>query len=97
MKGITWARDSHGLFDYESSHLSKKTMKASAPTTIIRKGNDIDLVPNLGGNLSQTNDQKPLLNIINENGKSNSVFRGFSSTHDSKGFCTVTHITLIWR
>jgi hypothetical protein len=27
MKGITWARDSHGLFDYESRHLTKKTMK----------------------------------------------------------------------
>ena len=23
MKGITWARDSHGLFDYESRHLTK--------------------------------------------------------------------------
>ena len=27
MKGITWSRDSHGLFDYESRHLTKKTMK----------------------------------------------------------------------
>lgn len=29
MKGITWARDSHGLFDYESRHLSKSTMKTN--------------------------------------------------------------------
>ena len=29
MKGITWSRDSHGLFDYESRHLTKKTLKAS--------------------------------------------------------------------
>jgi len=29
MKGITWSRDSHGLFDYESRHLTKKTMKTS--------------------------------------------------------------------
>jgi len=24
MKGITWARDSHGLFDYETRHPLKK-------------------------------------------------------------------------
>jgi hypothetical protein len=24
MKGITWARDSHGLFDYETRHPIKK-------------------------------------------------------------------------
>eukprot|EP00351_Strombidinopsis_sp_SopsisLIS2011_P001416 CAMPEP_0116880998 /NCGR_PEP_ID=MMETSP0463-20121206/13047_1 /TAXON_ID=181622 /ORGANISM="Strombidinopsis sp, Strain SopsisLIS2011" /LENGTH=84 /DNA_ID=CAMNT_0004532377 /DNA_START=36 /DNA_END=290 /DNA_ORIENTATION=- len=30
MKGITWSRDSHGLFDYESRHLTKKTMKTNA-------------------------------------------------------------------
>jgi len=29
MKGITWARDSHGLFDYESRHLTKNTMKTN--------------------------------------------------------------------
>lgn len=32
MKGITWSRDSHGLFDYESRHLTKKTMKTSQRT-----------------------------------------------------------------
>lgn len=45
MKGITWARDSHGLFDYESRHLTKKTMKTHYASTILRKSNDIDLVP----------------------------------------------------
>jgi len=37
MKGITWSRDSHGLFDYESRHLTKKTMKTNGPSQIVRK------------------------------------------------------------
>lgn len=44
MKGITWSRDSHGLFDYESRHLTKRTMKTVQPTQIIRKGNELELV-----------------------------------------------------
>ena len=43
MKGITWSRDSHGLFDYESRHLTKKTLKASQESMIIRFGNELSL------------------------------------------------------
>ena len=43
MKGITWSRDSHGLFDYESRHLTKKTLKASFESMIIRFGNELSL------------------------------------------------------
>ena len=43
MKGITWSRDSHGLFDYESRHLTKKTLKASQEQMIMRSGNDLSL------------------------------------------------------
>ena len=43
MKGITWSRDSHGLFDYESRHLTKKTLKASYESMIMRSGNDLSL------------------------------------------------------
>ena len=43
MKGITWSRDSHGLFDYESRHLTKKTLKASYESLIMRSGNDLML------------------------------------------------------
>jgi hypothetical protein len=28
MKGITWNRDSHGLFDYETRHPNKKELNA---------------------------------------------------------------------
>jgi hypothetical protein len=45
MKGITWGRDSHGLFDYESRHLTKRTMKTVQATQIIRKVNDLELYP----------------------------------------------------
>lgn len=44
MKGITWSRDSHGLFDYESRHLTKKTMKTQNQVQIYRKQNELDLV-----------------------------------------------------
>ena len=43
MKGITWGRDSHGLFDYESRHLTKKTMKTNNPSQIVRRGNELEL------------------------------------------------------
>ena len=42
MKGITWARDSHGLFDYESRHLTKKTMKTEQEIIIMRHGNELN-------------------------------------------------------
>lgn len=41
MKGITWGRDSHGLFDYESKHLTKKTMKTDNEIIIMRHGNEL--------------------------------------------------------
>ena len=44
MKGITWSRDSHGLFDYESRHLTKKTLKASFAAMIMRSGNELSLL-----------------------------------------------------
>jgi len=43
MKGITWSRDSHGLFDYESRHLTKKTLKAERPVIITRNNNELSL------------------------------------------------------
>lgn len=45
MKGITWSRDSHGLFDYESRHLTKKTLKAEKSMVVMRSNNDISLAP----------------------------------------------------
>jgi hypothetical protein len=41
MKGITWSRDSHGLFDYESRHLTKKTMRTDNEIIIMRHQNEL--------------------------------------------------------
>jgi hypothetical protein len=74
MKGITWSRDSHGLFDYESRHLTKRTMKTQDPVQIIRSSNELELLnlKELTQPAPQELEQKPLLNIINDNGKCNS-------------------------
>ena len=75
MKGITWSRDSHGLFDYESRHLTKKTLKASHESLIMRSGNDL-MLNNFDGKRSfqeQFNDVKraaedmAMLKIVNHN------------------------------
>ena len=73
MKGITWSRDSHGLFDYESRHLTKRTLKADKANMIMRIGNELSLVQynadesfidQIGQNTTQPDD-KALLKIIN--------------------------------
>ena len=43
MKGITWSRDSHGLFDYESRHLTKNNLNATKDSILRRVGNDIEV------------------------------------------------------
>lgn len=43
MKTTTWSRDSHLLFDFESSHIIKKNLKTSSSTKIIRLKSDISL------------------------------------------------------
>jgi hypothetical protein len=71
MKGITWSRDSHGLFDYESRHLTKRTMKTTQATQIIRKTNELELLPTDKEVHEETPsaETKQLLKIINEGGK----------------------------
>jgi uncharacterized protein with WD repeat len=68
MKGITWSRDSHGLFDYESRHLTKRTMKTTQATQIIRKTNELELLPTDKEVTDEapTTETKQLLKIINE-------------------------------
>ena len=72
MKGITWSRDSHGLFDYESRHLTKRTMKTTQSTQIIRKTNELELLPiakEIAEEVLAQAETKQLLKIINDNGK----------------------------
>ena len=45
MRAVTWSRDSHGLFDYESRHISKKSLKTYSSGKLIRSNNEINFVP----------------------------------------------------
>lgn len=75
MKGITWARDSHGLFDYESRHLTKKTMKTEQEVIIMRKQNELSTFQYSKTMpfeeqvqfITTADDDKALLKIVNHN------------------------------
>lgn len=43
MTGITWSRDSHGLFDYECRQLKKINLRAQQPSVLIRGREDLQL------------------------------------------------------
>ena len=44
MRCVTWSRDSHGLFDYESRYINKKNIKTTKSGRIIRLENDVELI-----------------------------------------------------
>jgi hypothetical protein len=41
----TWARDSHGLFDYEAQNTKNNILLISSKFKIVRKKNDVRQVP----------------------------------------------------
>lgn len=41
IKGKTWVRDSHGLFDYESSTVKENILLIRSPIKIIRKKHEM--------------------------------------------------------
>jgi len=43
IKTLTWSRDSHGLFDYESKNVNKKYLTCQGPNNLIRIKNDVQL------------------------------------------------------
>ena len=44
MRCVTWKRDSHGLFDYESKNIAKKNIKTHTGGKIVLLGDEIQLV-----------------------------------------------------
>ena len=44
MRCVTWSRDSHGLFDYESKNIAKKNIKTQTGGKILRVNDDVDFV-----------------------------------------------------
>ena len=67
MRCVTWSRDSHGLFDYESRYIAKKNIKTVQAGKIIRLNNDVEFVPS-DTDLSRLPDAKPLLSLQQEGG-----------------------------
>ncbi len=47
MRGVTWVRDSHGLFDYESKSNTKKSWSTTQQAKIVRAAveHEIKMVP----------------------------------------------------
>ena len=45
LRGVTWARDSHGLFDYESKSITKKSWTTMDQSRVLRVENDINMLP----------------------------------------------------
>lgn len=43
LRGVTWSRDSHGLFDYESRQVSQKSFKTQSNCKLVRNGNTLEL------------------------------------------------------
>lgn len=44
MRCVTWSRDSHGLFDYESRNIAKKNIKTQTGGKILRVNDDVEFV-----------------------------------------------------
>lgn len=61
MKGITWGRESHGLFDYGTRHPLKKQIRTESEQVLVRS-NDNDLVL-ITSEKDQLNGRQPLLYI----------------------------------
>lgn len=70
MKCMTWSRDTHGLFDYESNYITKWAVKCKTSGKLLRIENDIEFL----GDALQSNEvaneaAKPLIDIKIINGK----------------------------
>ena len=44
MRCVTWSRDSHGLFDYESRYINKKNIQTGQSGRIVRLNNDVEFI-----------------------------------------------------
>lgn len=62
---MTWSRDSHGLYDYESRNVHKKNIQAVNSVWIMRTGVDIQLVSEFT-DLSRMSGYAPLCHILQE-------------------------------
>ncbi len=45
-RGVTWLRDSHGLFDYESRNITKKNIRTGVTGKIVRVDDEVEFFTN---------------------------------------------------
>ena len=75
MRCVTWSRDSHGLFDYESRCISKKNIKTGQSGRIVRLNNDVEFISMDMKPEDLDSSAKPLISITqNARGTYDSLF-----------------------
>jgi hypothetical protein len=67
LRAATWARESHGLYDYEARHPIVKNFELQYPTTVQRKGTDVSAISSQAQ--PHSNDAEPLARLVIRNGK----------------------------
>ena len=69
MRCVTWSRDSHGLFDYESKNIAKKNIKTQTGGKILRVCDDVEFVSILTKPEDVDEAAKPMIIVRQQNGK----------------------------
>ena len=68
MRCVTWGRDSHGLFDYESRQIAKRNIKSYTGGKIIRLNNDVEFISRQSSASEYGPEAKPLIIVHEKNG-----------------------------
>lgn len=71
LKALTWIRDNHGLFDYETLELNKNTLEIKSDCKLIRYGYNIGVFGEV--DTSEGEEIEPIANIKLEDGKGNNL------------------------
>jgi hypothetical protein len=69
MRCVTWSRDSHGLFDYESKNIAKKNIKTQTGGKILRVNDDVEFVSIRTKPEEVDNNAKPMIIVRQSNGQ----------------------------
>ena len=69
MRCVTWSRDSHGLFDYESRYIAKRNIKTYTGGKIIRVNNDVEFISKHSTASEFGPEAKPLIVVNEKTGK----------------------------
>ncbi len=69
MRCVTWGRDSHGLFDYESRQIAKRNIKSYTGGKIIRLNNDVEFISRHSSATEYGPTAKPLIIVHEKYGK----------------------------